>query len=93
MSADQLATAFRRKPSIEEAPLQNELMLFDPVTAKFFLLNQTMAFLWRNCDGAKPLSAIADEMVQEFAGVEPAAAENDLQTAAAELLSLGLLLD
>lgn len=82
----------RRNPSIEEAPLQGELMLFDPASAKFFVLNTTMAFLWRQCDGMKSLPEIATALVDEFDGVDPSTAANDLGTAANELSSLGLLL-
>jgi PqqD family protein of HPr-rel-A system len=83
---------WRRNPKIEEAPLQGELMLFDPTSAKFFVLNRTMAFLWRHCDGALSLGAILDRMVQDFADVEPAAAETDLRAALQELVDLGLLI-
>jgi hypothetical protein len=82
----------RRNPSIEEAPLQDELMLFDPASAKFFVLNTTMAFLWRQCDGKKSLPEIVTALVDEFDGVDPATAKNDLGVAATELSSLGLLL-
>ncbi len=81
----------RRNPAIEEAPLQGELMLFDPASAKFFVLNTTMAFLWRQCDGTKSLPDIASALVDEFEGVDPTTAQNDLGSAATELSSLGLL--
>ena len=58
--------ALRRNPKIEEAPLQGELMLFDPVTSKFFVMNRTMAFLWRQCDGERALSAIVDRLPLEL---------------------------
>ena len=83
----------RRNPAIEEAPLQQELMLFDPSQSKFFVLNTTMAFVWRNCDGGTSLSDIAERLIDEFTGVEIAAARQDVVTAATELSSLGLLLD
>src|SRR5262245_61416944 len=45
-----------RNPGIEEAPLQEELMLFDPKSGRFYMLNPTMAFLWKRCDGTRVLS-------------------------------------
>lgn len=83
----------RRNPGIEEAPLQNELMLFDPASAKFYVLNATMAFVWKGCDGATNLADIACRLAEEFSGVEAEQASRDVSIAAADLASLGLLLD
>lgn len=81
----------RRNPKIEEAPLQGELMLFDPVTAKFFVMNATMAFLWRQCDGERSLPQIVDRLSLEFSGVDAVAAEEELRKSLDELVGLGLL--
>ncbi len=83
--------SLRRNPRIEEAPLQGELMLFDPATSKFFVMNPTMAFLWRKCEGGQALSAIAESMAVEFSDVDPTVAEADLRRALDELMALGLL--
>ena len=88
-----LARVFSRNPRIEEAPLQNELMLFDPQTSRFFVLNGTMAFIWRHCDGAKSAAEIADGLVRDFSGVDPAAARTDVRAAFDELISSGLVVD
>ena len=85
------AQGLRRNPKIEEAPLQGELMLFDPATSKFFVLNRTMAFLWRKCDGTQSLSAIAATLATEFSDVDTVVAEVELRQAVEELLGLGLL--
>ena len=82
----------RRNPKIEEAPLQGELMLFDPTTSKFFVMNATMAFLWRQCDGERPLSAIVERLSLEFSDVDPVAARAELKNSLDELVSLGLLI-
>jgi hypothetical protein len=79
-----------RNSRVEEAPLQNDLMLFDPQTAKFYVLNGTMAFVWRNCNG-KSLNQIAESMEDEFSGVDRRQAENDVKVAVQELEQLGLL--
>ena len=80
-----------RNPSIEEAPLQDELMLYDPTRRRFFVLNRTMAFLWKRCDGMRVLSDIAQELSGAFDGVDPASARADLDRALEELRSLGLV--
>ncbi len=87
------ARRFRRSATVEEAPLQGELMLFDPATSKFFVLNRTMTFVWRRCDGEHTVDRMLDELEAEFAGVEKTAAEADLQRALEELAALGLVVD
>lgn len=81
----------RRNPKIEEAPLQSELMLFDPATARFFVMNATMAFLWRHCDGERSFPQIVDRLALEFSDVDPVTAEGELRKSLDELVSLGLL--
>jgi coenzyme PQQ synthesis protein D (PqqD) len=85
-------SSLRRNPKIEEAPLQGELMLFDPTTSKFFVMNPTMAFLWRKCDGDRALSAIIESLSIEFSGVDPVVAETELRQALDDLVALGLLI-
>jgi hypothetical protein len=88
---DAAIAVLSRNPKIEEAPLQNELMLFDPVSAQFYVLNPTMAFLWRSCDGTEALPAIADRAVEAFEGSDPDKVRDDFAAAVAELQRLGLL--
>lgn len=84
---------FRRNPAIEEAPLQGELMLFDPGTSKFFVLNRTMAYLWKSCDGQRSLADIVQGAGREFASVDAARVEVEFSDAVRELLSMGLLVE
>jgi hypothetical protein len=83
----------RRNPAIEEAPLQGELMLFDPATSKFFVLNRTMAFLWRECDGQHTFEGLLGRLTEEFDGVDPTSSPEDVRQALVELTGLGLLVD
>jgi coenzyme PQQ synthesis protein D (PqqD) len=83
----------RRNPQVEEAPLQGELMIFDPASSRFFVLNRTMTFVWRRCDGAHGVAEMVDELRSEFSEVDRATAEGDLKKALGELASLGLLVD
>jgi hypothetical protein len=83
----------RRNPSIEEAPLQNELMLFEPVTAQFFVLNSTMAYVWRNWDQHPDPDDLAARMQHDFQGAEPEVVRGDVAAAVADLRNLGLLVD
>ena len=83
----------RRNPKVEEAPLQGELMIFDPASSRFFVLNRTMTFVWRRCDGAHGVKEMAEELRGEFSEVDRATAEGDLRKALGELASLGLVVD
>lgn len=82
---------FRRRPGVEEAPLQGELMLFDPATSRFFVLNRTMSFVWRRCDGEHTLDGMIRELASEFDGIDAVRAGEDLRQALRELDSLGLI--
>jgi hypothetical protein len=83
----------RRNPGVEEAPLQSELMLFDPATSKFYVLNGTMAFLWRNWDESKSRDDLASLLLREYDSGDPGAVTSDVDAAISELKGLGLLLD
>jgi hypothetical protein len=83
--------SFRKNPRIEEAPLHGELMLFDAASSKFYVLNRTMAFLWRHCDGGSSFSQVVGKLQEEFDDVEPSAAEADLTKALDELVAMGLV--
>jgi hypothetical protein len=81
---------FVRKPNVEEAPLAGELMLFDPASSRFFVLNPTMAFIWRRCDGHHTVGAMLDALQHEFDHVEATTASTDLEKALVEIVALGL---
>jgi hypothetical protein len=80
-----------RNPVVEEAPLEADLMLFDPANSKFYVLNRTMAFVWRECDGEKTVGSILERMTQSFSGIDPQTASQDVGHAVDELVSLGLV--
>jgi hypothetical protein len=83
----------RRNPKIEEAPLEKELMLFDPESSRFFVLNGTMAFIWRCWDATLTPSAIVHRLSAEFEGVDPVEAEADVRGALEDMISKRLLVD
>jgi len=87
------ARVFVRNAKVEEAPLSGELMLFDPGSSRFFVLNQTMAFIWRRCDGQHTVATMLSQLTEEFRDVERASAESDLHQALVEMVSLGLAVE
>jgi hypothetical protein len=86
-----MAELYQRNPKVEEAPLGGELMLFDPAKSQFFVLNSTMAYLWRSCDGQKSFDSIVASVPAAFSDAEnhPVAAE--MKTALDELVTLGIV--
>jgi hypothetical protein len=83
---------YRRNPKIEEAPLQGELMLFEPEQARFFVLNRTMTALWRRCDGETTFEGMLDCLRTSFRDAEPAPLEVEVRDALGQLVELGLVI-
>ena len=81
----------RKNPTIEEAPLQGELMLFDPSTSRFFVLNRTMAYVWKECETRHGVNSLVDGLLMEFAGGDVGAMREDVESALNELLAAGLV--
>jgi hypothetical protein len=86
-----MSERYRRNPKIEEAPLGGDLMLFDPVKSQFFVLNSTMAYLWRNCDGEKSLDSIVESIPTAFADADANIAAKEMRAAVDELVGLGMV--
>ncbi len=84
---------YLRNPKIEEAPLQGELMLFNPESSQFYVLNATMALIWRRCETAQSAEGMIERLAEEFDGVDHSTATQDVDRAVAELKDLGLLID
>jgi hypothetical protein len=82
-----------RNPKVEEAPLQNDLMLFHPESSQFYVLNPTMAFIWRRCEALQSVDTLIEGLTEEFEGVDPAVAAEDVRKACEELISAGLVID
>ena len=82
---------YRRNPKIEESPLQGDLMLFYPVRSQFFVLNPTMAYLWRNCDGQRSFEWIVESVPDAFADTGGRQIAMDMKAALDELVAHGLV--
>jgi hypothetical protein len=86
-----MSELYCRNPKVEESPLQGELMLFDSEKSRFFVLNQTMAYLWHNCDGEKTFGRIVESVPAEFSEIGSHAVETEMKAALDNLLKLGLI--
>jgi coenzyme PQQ synthesis protein D (PqqD) len=81
----------RRNATVEEAPLNEEMMLFNPATSQFYVLNRTMAFTWKKLETAASLDELTESLTTSFGGVNPDVAKNDLRKAVEQLISYGLV--
>jgi Coenzyme PQQ synthesis protein D (PqqD) len=86
-----MAELFRRNPKVEEAPLGADLMLFDPDKSQFYVLNRTMAYVWRNCEGEKSLDRIVESVPRSFADSDGHPVATEMKAALDELLALGIV--
>ena len=86
-----MAEHYLRNPKIEESPLQNELMLFEPVNGRFFVLNRTMAYLWRNCENEYTFERIVESVPVEFNVTDASGVATEMRSALDELVVLGLV--
>ena len=74
-----MTNVYYRNSSIEASPLHGESLLFDPVTNRFCLLNQTASFVWEQL--AEPVSeeALTAAVCREFDVPEPAQVADDVR--------------
>jgi hypothetical protein len=82
---------YQRNPKLEEAPLGADLMLYDPDKSQFYVLNRTMAYLWKNCDGTNSFDKIVEAVPNVFAEADDRPVKAEMKAALDELLSLGMI--
>jgi len=82
---------FQRNQRIEAAPLNEEAILFDPTTSKFFLLNSTSSFIWDLLSGPSNLETLSSAMCEAFGNVSLPDARNDVQGALEQMLAMELI--
>ena len=84
-------SCYRRHPSVEESPLQGDLMLFEPERGQFFVLNRSMAHVWHCCDGEHSLAQMVESAGRSFADAHAPSVQTDFAAALEQLLQLGLV--
>lgn len=82
---------FQRNPRVEAAPLNEEAILLDPATSKFFMLNRTSSFIWERLSTPSTAESLANEICKSFDNVAMPDALNDVRAALEEMLSMGLV--
>jgi hypothetical protein len=80
-----------RNPDIEAAPLKDELLLYCSKTSKFFVMNDTAAFLWQKLQSPASEQELAEGLCAAFAPVSAEQAREDVQRAVKEMLANELI--
>ena len=83
---------YRRNPAIEAAPLQQDMILYEPAGNRFLLLNGTAAFLWDRLAQPATADQLSDEVCRHYEGVDKNAALEDVHRALAELQELAAVI-
>ncbi len=82
---------FRRREGVDEAPMENQTVLYIPTSKAFCVLNETAAFLWERLAKEATADELVQAMVEAFDGVDSATAGQDVRVALDELNDLDLL--
>lgn len=79
---------YRRNPSIEAAPLQDETILFDPAKNRFCVLNRSASLIWTELSTPATTDTLAKKLCGSFSGVALEEAQRDTDRTLQEMLSL-----
>lgn len=88
---DKMDRTFKRNPRVEAAPLNEEAILLDPATSKFFMLNSTSSFIWERLSTPNTAESLAGEICKSFDNVAMPDALNDVRATLDEMLTMGLV--
>ena len=80
-----------RNPDVEAAPLKDELLLYCSKTSKFFVMNDTAAFLWQQLGSPASEEQLADGLRSAFAPVSAEQALEDVRRTVKEMLANELI--
>lgn len=80
-----------RNPDVEAAPLKDELLLYCSKTSKFFVMNDTAAFLWKKLESPASEEQLADGLRAAFTPVSAEQALEDVRRTVKEMLAHELI--
>jgi Coenzyme PQQ synthesis protein D (PqqD) len=83
----------RQNPEIEASELNDELLLFNGATNKFFVMNPTAAFVWERTARPMDEQELASALFAHFSGTTKTQALEDVKETLKHMQELGLLLD
>jgi hypothetical protein len=76
---------YQQNPSVEAAALEDEVILLDPETNQFCILNHTASVIWSRVAQPATSEEIAAEVSAQFAGVTEVDALRDVEEALRQL--------
>jgi hypothetical protein len=76
-----MSVRYQQNPAVETASLQDEMILLDPETNEFCILNQTAAVIWSRVAQPATSEEIAAEVSAQFAGVTEVDVLHDVEEA------------
>jgi len=85
-----LSTRYRRNPTIEAAPTQDETILFNPASSRFCLLNRSAAVLWASLEQPRTMAELTAAMCEAYE-IDAARAGDDVREAVKDLEALELI--
>nr|ART39612.1 J540 [uncultured bacterium] len=78
------------RKDLQVAPLEQELVVYDPVSGRAYLLNATGAMLWSRCDGTTTTEALGGALASQY-GLDQEEAMEGVTNYLAQLSRVGLL--
>lgn len=81
---------YQQEPSVEAAPLEDGVILLDPATNQFSVLNQTAAAIWASVAQPATSAEIAAQIGSKFAEVDGSLL-SDVEQALGEMVQRGLI--
>ena len=82
---------YRRNPTIETAPLQQEVMLFNASTKKFCVLNPSAAVVWQHLEEPRTAEELAGVLREHFTVNGATSIDQDVKSVLNELEHLDLV--
>jgi len=86
-----MSDRYQQRAAIEAAPLEDGMILLDPETNEFSVLNQTASAVWARVAQPATSEEIATEIAAQFAEVTAAAARSDVEAALRQMVERKLI--
>jgi hypothetical protein len=86
-----MSDRYQQRPTIEAAPLEDGMILLDPETNQFSVLNQTAAAIWGRVAQPATREEISTEIAAQFAEVTESDARSDVEDALRDMIERGLI--
>jgi hypothetical protein len=86
-----MRVGYQQNPAVEAAALQDEMILLEPETNQFCILNRTAAAIWSRVAQRATEEEIVAHLNAEFDGVTEGQARHDVEETLRELVNRRLV--